>query len=348
MAKNNEPLFCTYVVLPPLPESACGIGIAEPFNRLFYLNSLRYPHLSLNPGEYILYANDLWKSVSFLRKFIRQEKIEIVHVNEVLDLSGMLAARLEGLPLITHLRANIQVNWVRKFLALIVNRLSTRIISVSEACARNFFENELPPQVTVIYNPGPDPQVFGEQFTEEHLSALREELGIPLHDRIILVVAKLHPLKGQNFVIRALPVVINQHPHVTLLLVGGPLERYKSELLRLQDVASSLGIERKVVLAGFRSDVAALMTLADVVVFPSLHDDPFPGVVLEAMTRKKPLVASRVGGVPEQITSEESGLFVEPGNSDDIARQINRILAVCRRGTRVCLSIGQTQHDYRQ
>jgi glycosyltransferase involved in cell wall biosynthesis len=94
----------------------------------------------------------------------------------------------------------------------------------------------------------------------------------------------------------------------------------------LEEEIHELGLEDRVSLAGERRDVPELLAGADVFVLPS-RSEGHPVSVLEAMAAGIPVVASRVGGVPEQVSDGETGLLVEPGDPTELAAALRRLTA---------------------
>jgi glycosyltransferase involved in cell wall biosynthesis len=131
--------------------------------------------------------------------------------------------------------------------------------------------------------------------------------------RRIVMVANLREEKGHDTLIDAAPRIRAAHPDATILLVGdGPLR----ETLRRR--VAALGLDRAVEFAGERQDVAALLSSSDVFVLPS-RSEASPNGVLEAMASGLPIVASRVGGIPELVDSGIDGVLVEPNDPAALA-----------------------------
>ena len=93
----------------------------------------------------------------------------------------------------------------------------------------------------------------------------------------------------------------------------------------LRRLASRLGVADRVCWLGWRGDAANLMAAFDVFLLPSLREG-FGLVLLEAMSRRLPIVASRVGAIPEIVIDGETGILVEPRNADELAKAIARLL----------------------
>jgi len=130
---------------------------------------------------------------------------------------------------------------------------------------------------------------------------------------LVGVVAQLKPEKGLRTFLEAAAQASQLLPDVRFVVVGdGPLRG------QLEALAQRAGVDRRVRFLGFRSDARALVELLDVLVVPSLSEGT-PLVVLEAMAAGIPVVASAVGGIPDQIRHEKEGLLVPPGDSAALA-----------------------------
>ena len=142
----------------------------------------------------------------------------------------------------------------------------------------------------------------------------------PPHERrepVVGIVGRLAPEKGVDVAIRAMPDIPEGH----LIVVGEGDER-----THLESLADTLGIARRVTFAGWVEPPWAEHWSFDVLVAPSLNEG-FSLVVLEALLAGIPVVAARVGGIPEMITDGDNGLLVPPGDPPALARAVNELLA---------------------
>jgi len=145
----------------------------------------------------------------------------------------------------------------------------------------------------------------------------------------ILEVARLAEVKGQRLLIEALPAL-----DAVAVLVGRDLEQDGSYEAELRAGADRLGVADRVVFAGYREDVPALLAGCDVFCLPSSAEG-LPLVVLEAMAAGKPVVATAVGGVPELVVHGETGLLVPAGDLDALRRALADLLADPERARRL-------------
>lgn len=151
-------------------------------------------------------------------------------------------------------------------------------------------------------------------------AGLRRSLGLPEGAFLVFHAARLNRQKGQADIVRAAARLRAEGEDVRFLIVGdGPLEG------ELKTLAQAEGVADVVVFGGFRNDIDDLLQLADVFVLPSL-DEGMPMSLLEAVSRRVPVVATAVGDIPLVIEHERSGLIVSRGDAAGLAAAIRRIL----------------------
>jgi glycosyltransferase involved in cell wall biosynthesis len=249
-----------------------------------------------------------------LMRFLRSRRVDVLHTH-LFDPSvvGLLAGFLAQTPVRTMTRhhsdyhTRINKRWHVR-LDQLCTALCHRVIAVSEHTAQVMREEERAPvgRLRVIHN--------GIDFDRMRLSspeapdALRRQYA-PCGEFLILQVARLHPEKGHEYLFRALRLIRERlHRPVRLLVAGtGSSEGDYRRLVR------ELGIDDQVVFTGFRSDVPDLMAAADVLMLPSVAE-AFGFVLTEALYLGTPVIACRVGGIPEIITHGVDGLLVPPAS----------------------------------
>lgn len=154
----------------------------------------------------------------------------------------------------------------------------------------------------------------------------RRRLGIAAGDVVVQAIGRLIPVKGFDVLVEAHALAVRDRPDLRLVLVGDGEQR--ETLVRS---AAQLGVADTVVFAGAaeRAEIPALLASADIVVVPSVRQagyvDGLPNVALEAMATGRPLVASRVGGLPELVRTEENGLLVTERAPRELAQAILRL-----------------------
>jgi glycosyltransferase involved in cell wall biosynthesis len=210
-----------------------------------------------------------------------------------------------------------------------------RLIAVSRAIvAKLVAEGRTAAPVDLVYN-GVDLNRYA--FTEA-CCTLPEEYGFPEGTPLVGVVARLEPEKGHATLIEAWPLVLDKVPEARLLIIGEGSQR-----TTLEAQADGLGLlgcgcspehnvgtrrarpDAKILFTGLRDDVPAVTAALDVAVLPSYREAQGLAI-LEAMALRRPVVATRVGGVPEMVDDGRTGLLVKPHDPAELAGAIVRLL----------------------
>jgi glycosyltransferase involved in cell wall biosynthesis len=261
-----------------------------------------------------------------LAGFLRARRTGILHCH--MFQSSVFAAPIAKLcrvPVVIetpHVRELWRGGWIkgRYFVDRWVGHAVDRYIAVSSANARYLAgEKGLPERkISVVHN-GADLGRFDPLRTAP--PGMKASLGFDAGDPILAVVGRLEPQKGHAVLLDAMPAILRQHPRARLVCVGdGALRR------QLERQTRDFGLGDAVRFTGFRSDVAAWMALADVMVLPSFFEG-LPLVAIEAMAAARPVVATAVDGTPEVVLDGETGLTVPPGNPEALAAAVCRLLA---------------------
>ena len=158
---------------------------------------------------------------------------------------------------------------------------------------------------------------------QEEIQELRRELGAAQQEAVILSVGRLSYEKGHADLVRAAAALkaASGAPRFRVVVVGDGPERES-----LAGLAARLGIREQITFAGFQRDTRPYYALATMVAVPS-HSEGSPNVVLEAMAAGLPIVANRVGGVPEILEHGVTGIMVPARNPDALAEAMLRILS---------------------
>jgi glycosyltransferase involved in cell wall biosynthesis len=252
-----------------------------------------------------------------LRRLVTGRGFDLVHAHVYASaVAAALATVGAGMPLVIteHTEALWQDRRARAASGW-ASRRARRMIAVSSVIRERLVQRDgvAPGRITVIPN-AVVPAADGRPGTPTELPpGLR---GGPL----VGIVARLQPEKGVANFVKAAARVASSVPDADFLVVGdGPLREELSAL------AGQLGVRGRVHFLGLRSDVKALMALMDVVAVPSLTEGA-PLVTLEAMAAGVPVVASKVGGIPDQIRHHKEGLLVPPGDPGSLGDALVELL----------------------
>ena len=248
-------------------------------------------------------------SLAFARKLRRLLKgggFDLVHAHVYASATAATLATLGlDVPLvITEHSEGSWRTWHARQMSRLVYRRAKHVVAVSSSIRRLLLEEYgAPPKRMIVV---PNAVTEGSDTTPGESPLLPDEWR---EGPLVGVLAQLKPEKGLSTFLEAAAHVSPLLPNVRFLVIGdGPLRG------DLEASTQHLGLNQRVRFLGFRSDARALVELLDVLVVPSLSEGA-PLVVLEAMAAGIPVVASRVGGIPDQIRHEREGLLVPPGNS---------------------------------
>jgi len=204
------------------------------------------------------------------------------------------------------------------------NRQVDRTIAVSELSRRMLIENySLPADRVVAIPNGIDATEFDRELDT---ASVRAGLGLRESDLTAVLVGALIERKGQRVALEALAMLSERLPNLRMVFVG---DGEKAEDYRR--VANELGVADRVVWAGFRRDVPAVLQAADMLILPS-DIECLPFVILEAMGARLPVVASDVGGVSEEVEDGVTGRLVPPRNARALADAMADVLGRTDRG----------------
>jgi glycosyltransferase involved in cell wall biosynthesis len=260
-----------------------------------------------------------------LLHYLREQKVDILHTQlEHANTLGNLAANLQGIPSVCTLHTfddpprGTSEYWRYQLMWWSLRVNCDRVLAVSEGTRQHHIRvGGLPPdKIVTMYN-GIDLTRFGR--TPADRCRMRSALGIPLDATVLMTVAVLRQPKGIQYMLDALPAILESTPDVYYLLVGGG--PYEAELKAL---AAGRGVTDRVIFTGMRQDVPDLLAAGDVFVFPTLGD-ALPTVLAEAMAARLPIVACEIGGVPEMVEDCVNGLLVPSADAPRLAEACIRL-----------------------
>jgi glycosyltransferase involved in cell wall biosynthesis len=273
-----------------------------------------------SPVYLIRYLVSTMSIIARLVALIKREQVDIVHVNEIVYFPGLIAGKIAGVKTVCHVRVILErPAWLKQTLSWLTWKLSDQVLCVSDAVQAKMFSARTD-NVRTLYNPGPDLDRFDPEVAGDG-SMLRRQLGIAPTAFVVGLVSKFNPSKGHLALIEAARLIMARCPDlaITYLVIGGQVPGKEGYFTLVHDKIKQYRLEQSFVLTGARSDVPGLISACDVMVHLPIHEDPFPGVVLEAMAMEKPLVAFASGGISEQFEHGGSGILLEQNNIEALA-----------------------------
>ncbi|HJQ32246.1 MAG TPA: glycosyltransferase family 4 protein [Pyrinomonadaceae bacterium] len=285
---------------------------------------------------------DIRTGVARLRRLLRARRFDVIHTHLwAANVIGRIAGRMAGVPVVSsvhcpdhapevwHDGSGVSI-WKRRA-SLLLDRWSARfgcarMVAVSEY-VREYAARYLHfpvGRIDLIYNPI-DTDALSESAREGRWrEELLNELGLEPDSRVLLNVGRVSPAKGILYAVRALPLILGEHPTTHLVLVGETTDARWVEHLKAE--ARARGVAERVHFIGQRRDVVRYLRGCDLFVFPSLYEGL--GIALvEAMAAGRPCVATRTGPIPEVVTDGVDGWLVPPADAEALAAAVCELLA---------------------
>ena len=336
-----------YNILLIIGSSGIGGGEKVFYSLLKYLNKDKYSiFVACPPGGAMIdnfkeHAQEVrtfnfmnWLNpctIISLKRYMKEKRISMVHTHMYnADFMGTIAARLSGVPvrICTVHGYNFTVTGQRdlqsvrnrffSFIYRAVYILAGNVIAVCRALEKDLVTRrgiKVPKNIiTVIYN-----GIDYAEMESNGANAVANSI-IDSGSQLIGVISGFDRVKGHRVLLKAIPAVTSRHPNVKFLLVGDGKDRDKVEMLAVRD-----GITKNIVFMGVVRNVSSVILACDFIVLPSLYEG-FPLVVLEAMFLGKPVVATRVGGVPEIVQEDVTGYLVPPNDYVGLSKAIIKML----------------------
>jgi glycosyltransferase involved in cell wall biosynthesis len=259
------------------------------------------------------------RNVIRLRSIVRSRKVRLIHAHDhrASLLAWLGAGFPHRIPVVSHIHnAN---PWLKgRHPYRLVELLMRNRYDISVACSdmvRKYFLRHnftlLPTKVVTVTN-----GIEIKDWGRVNRDLVAQNLGLPIQHFIFGTVGRLDEQKGIDLLLEAFKEVTGRLEDVYLLVVGtGPDEQ------GLKKLARELGINERVIFTGYREDVYDLMQIMNVFVLASRWEG-LPMVLMEAMARGVPVIASDVGGVKELVRPEETGLLFVSGDTKDLAQKM--------------------------
>lgn len=163
-------------------------------------------------------------------------------------------------------------------------------------------------------------EVHDFQPREECRYQMRYQLKIPSDSIVITSVSRLHPAKRVDLIVKAFSIIAHKKRSVYLLIVGSG-----EEMHRIKEEIKKMSLCDRVYLLGERKDIPAILSASDIFAISSKHEG-FGLAIVEAMAASLPVVATRVGGIPEVVVDGETGFLVDSDRPEELALALERLI----------------------
>jgi len=283
----------------PQREFVGGLPVEHP-------RYLLVPKIAM-PFHGILLFLGCWRRIT---KLYREQSFDCIdsHWKYPDGFAAVLAGKMLGVPVFCSARGTDINVYPRLPLIRPLIRWTLRqacgIIAVSQSLKRVMVDLGIPEEKIRVIGNGVDT----DRFHPMDRVQARRQLGLPVEGQLVVAVGSLTEHKGHALLISAIAEISSRWPSLCLCILGeGPL---RASLVKL---ASEKGLDGRVLIPGscLNEELSVWYNAADVSCLPSSREG-WPNVLLESLACGTPVVATRVGGVPEVISSPEHGILVEP------------------------------------
>lgn len=258
-----------------------------------------------------------------LARYIKEKRIDIIHTHMYFaNTFGRIAAILAKTPVIISTAYSNYFEYKKRNILMekFLSRFTDKIIAASNSIKEFTVKQQKisAEKFVVIYD-----CAATEKFSRKiEAGKIKEELAIDPDYSVVGCVARMVDVKGHAYLIQAAKEVLREYPKVKFLLVGdGPLKE------ELKSLSEKLGLEKNIIFTGMRRDIPEMLSVMDIFVLPSSLREGCPLSILEAMAMSKPIVATRIGGVPEEVSDGQSGILVAPKDAESLARGIIKLIS---------------------
>jgi len=243
---------------------------------------------------------------------------DAIYVNRFRPLPWGVATRaFTRAPVVCHLHGDVGIGHLS--VNRVLGRFTSRFLCVSRFVRERFVDLGGDPARTEVVHNGVDQVEYPPGGVSERRAA-RGELGIDEGVPIVMYFGRVGRAKGVDVLVRALAGLVGGPRPVELLVLGLAVDpAYERRLLRS---VPGLRIHRM----AERTDVVTPLHAADLVVVPSVWDEPFGRTVIEGLSTGRPVIASAVGGIPEILGGEFSRFLVPPGDVPALSAKIRELL----------------------
>ncbi|MBE7027716.1 MAG: glycosyltransferase [Ruminococcaceae bacterium] len=288
-----------------------SVTVILPQGSLLIPQVEKYKEVNLIPAPFMADKSYDRNCVKFLKKIFSDLSPDIVHTHA--SLSARIAARQAKTGKIVstrHCLENVPTGIKAKAIGFLNNTLTDIYIAVADAVKDNLEQSGIPAEkIRTIYN---GVEAVKEIPFEKKIN-LKSSMGIEEDETVFGIFARLEPVKGHKYFIKAARTLHKAEKKAKFLIVGaGSLEN------SLKKSVATYGIEDKIIFTGFIEDTTELLNIVDVNVISS-ESEAMSLSILEAMSLSKPTVATNVGGNSQLVQTGKTGVLVGPNDSTSLA-----------------------------
>lgn len=257
-----------------------------------------------------------FSAIRALFTLFRRERVHVVNTHSGKDSwVASIAAKIAGVPLLVRTR-HISVP-IRRHAFNLIYRWPDGYVTTGEMIREHFLAEGIPADRVVSIPTGVDPERFSPEIDG---SRIREEFGLPKEAFLVSMVGVLRSWKRHDLFLETVRLLQERGVPVRALVAGEGPQREK-----IAATIRELGLSETVTMTGYREDVPEILASSDALVLPSDRFEGVPQVILQALAMARPVIASPIGGIPEVVHPEETGLLCPVGDTAAYAGALVRL-----------------------
>jgi glycosyltransferase involved in cell wall biosynthesis len=313
----NRKKFCPIVVLPDKGFLFRQLDSLDIDVRLMEIRRLRK---TVNLFKLFNYLLHLLRVASQLRLLINTEGIKIIHANSLsAQIQVNFVRGIKNIPKIWHVRDVFPHYWSIRLSIKYAALHTTKIVAISKAVRDNLVKMGISEnKIIVIYN-GID---FGEIKKVSHTNeTVRRKLKVGGDCCIVGMIGSISHSKGQDIFIQAAYMVLKEFPDTFFVIVGGYFPENQLYYHQMRQLVEKLRMKEKVIFLEPVEEIEELICSLDIVVNMSREREGLGRSILEAMAFGKPVVGTKIGGIPE-LVDQDCGILIDSGNVNELFEKL--------------------------
>lgn len=284
----------------------------------------------------IRFVIEFFPSIFLIKRLLSNLHIDFIYINTSPPVGAALAAKLQGIPIVWHVREAINHKFIGKIVAYCVKRFATVIVANSDYSGQRFQGSA---KLRRVYD---GVQLFTPASSQE-IIAVRQKWEFGDENSIVGMISPVATIKGQHIFLDAIPQVLAKFPDAHFVIVGGSTipdgywKTFRGRLRRLlgqkdwldilKNQAHTLGITSHLYFDGWCTDISVVLSSMDIIVFPSLIPEGFGRPQVEAGSAYKPIVSSDIGPARELVEDGISGILFPPGDAAALGKAVIALLS---------------------
>lgn len=259
-------------------------------------------------------------SIFKLNKILRENNIHLIYcADNISKFIGGIAGKIAGVKVVAHCHDDFKEDTLGKTMRMFYLMLLDRILTVSDKVKKFFAVNKKGFQKAITVYNGIDTDIFNPQNVSDDI---RNELGLKKENIVIGSIGVIEKDKGHRYLVEALARLKAEGiTNVVCVICGsGPQES------DIKEFVCAKGLDSEVLFLGFRDDIPKVLKALDILALMSLTIESFSMAAVEAMAMEVPVIATRIGGIPEVVDDGKTGIIIPPGNVDALCEAMKYLI----------------------